>query len=311
MSEPSEDFLASLATQPWRPRSLKAKRKSWLGFRWRLIILVNVALLHLGAVAWFWNALATDDAPSQVVFVVSFVDAVPPQPEIEPMLVPKPSEPVPIPKSRRKPQRATLAPSQAAESPSLSKPRLAADSALQALPSPQSSADLQLYDSAGRVRVPDDMLDQIERQFGDQRVFSYQIPRIDDARKYFYRNPALAFERTRFDEYWTPDQDMLTALLTKLVEKTTKEVKIPVPGRPGSYMVCTVSILALGGGCGILTNGSDYVGPQDDPDTLNPEEDRQCQAWWNQIVGAKTQDVWRSTRSLYEAQCRKPLERKH
>jgi hypothetical protein len=153
------------------------------------------------------------------------------------------------------------------------------------------------------------MLEQIDKQVGDQRVFSYQVPHIDDAKKYFYRNPALAYETTRFEQYWTPDQDALTALLTKLVEKTTKEIRIPVPGRPGSTMICKVSILALGGGCGILANNANYVGPVDDPDTLNPAEDRQCQAWWNQIVGAQTQDVWRRTRALYEAQCRKPLLR--
>jgi hypothetical protein len=45
----------------------------------------------------------------------------------------------------------------------------------------------------------------------------------------------------------------------------------------------------------------------DDPNTLDPEEDKQCQAWWDRIVGASNQDVWRHTRDLYEAQCRKPL----
>lgn len=57
------------------------------------------------------------------------------------------------------------------------------------------------------------------------------------------------------------------------------------------------------------TDGADYVGPQDDPATLDPEEDRQCQAWWNQIIGATTQETWRKTRSMYEAACRKPLLR--
>jgi hypothetical protein len=58
-----------------------------------------------------------------------------------------------------------------------------------------------------------------------------------------------------------------------------------------------------------VNNGDGHVGRVDDPDTLNPEEDRQCQAWWEQIIGAKTQELWRKTRSLYEAQCRKPLAR--
>ena len=74
-------------------------------------------------------------------------------------------------------------------------------------------------------------------------------------------------------------------------------------------MVCTVSILALGGGCGVLTNGADWNGPQDDPNTLSPKEDKQCQAWWEKIVDAKTQDAWRDTKKLYEKECRKPLAR--
>jgi hypothetical protein len=74
-------------------------------------------------------------------------------------------------------------------------------------------------------------------------------------------------------------------------------------------VVCQVSVLALGGGCGVLTPGADWNGPQDDPATLNPEEARQCAAWWEQIVGAKTQDAWRRTKQLYERECRKPLLR--
>ena len=132
---------------------------------------------------------------------------------------------------------------------------------------------------------------------------------MEDAKKYFERDPVLVYQSTRFDQYWKPDQDMLTELLTKLVEATTREIRIPVPGHPGSTMICKVSLLALGGGCGVLTNGADYVGPLDDPHTLSPEEDRQCAAWWDQIIGAKTQDLWRKTRSLYQAYCRKPLTR--
>ena len=172
------------------------------------------------------------------------------------------------------------------------------------------SRPLQLYNPDGSLRVPEDMLDKLDERFGDKRVFSYQIPHMDDAKKYFERNPALVYEPTRFDEYWTPDADALTALLTKFAEATTKEIKVKVPGTSGSYMVCKVSILALGGGCGILTNGADWNGPQDDPNTLNPEEDRQCAAWWQQIVDAKTQDAWRATRKLYDSECRKPKERR-
>ena len=168
----------------------------------------------------------------------------------------------------------------------------------------------RLYDVDGRVRLSKQLLDDLEKRYGDSRSFSYQVPRLGDAEKVWGRKQALVYEPTRFAEYWKPDQDLLTALLTDLVEKTTKEIRMPVPGRPQSTMVCKISLLALGGGCGILTGGSDYLGPQDDPDTLNDEEERQCQAWWDQIAGAATQDAWRRTRKLYDAQCRKPRERK-
>jgi hypothetical protein len=172
-----------------------------------------------------------------------------------------------------------------------------------------SDSPLQLYELDGSLRTPKDMLDQIDRKMGDKRVFSYQIPRMDDARKFFYRNQVLTFESTRFDRYWKPDQGMLTDLLTQLVEETTKEISISIPGQPGSRVVCTLALLAFSGGCGIVSNGDGYVGPVDDPDTLDAEEDRQCQAWWEQIVDAKTQELWRKTRAIYEAQCRKPLAR--
>jgi hypothetical protein len=173
----------------------------------------------------------------------------------------------------------------------------------------ESPPELQLYNPDGSLRLPADMMDKLDREFGDKRQFSYQIPHLDDASKYFERNPALVYEKTRFDQYWTPDEDALTSVLRKAVEATTREVKIKVPGTNGSYVVCRVSILAMGGGCGVLTNGADWNGPQDDPATLNPEEARQCAAWWEQIVGAKTQEAWRSTRKLYDRECRKPLLR--
>ena len=174
-----------------------------------------------------------------------------------------------------------------------------------------ADAPLQLFDSEGRLRVPEDMLDKLDEQFGDKRTFSWQIPKLDDAKKYFERNPALVYEETRFDKDWQPDNGALTELLEKAVEKTTKEVKVKVPGMNGSsHVVCTIAVLALSGSCRVVTNGADWNGPQDDPNTLNPEEERQCAAWHQKIIDAQTQDAWRATKKLYEESCRKPLEKK-
>ena len=174
---------------------------------------------------------------------------------------------------------------------------------------PAPVAPPSLYGADGRLRLPDGLMDQLDRQFGDKRSFDFQQPKLDDAAKLFYRPQALSYESTRFEKYWKPDQDLLTDLLTRAVEKTTKEIRIPIPGDPKSHLVCKISLLAMGGGCGIETNGSDYTGPKDDPNTLSAEEDRQCHAWWDKIVGAKTQDEWRATRKIYELECRKPLEK--
>lgn len=309
MGDSSEQLVALLATEPWRPKSLLHPRRPELGLRLRVGVLVLIVTLHCLGAWWLLGLLHSRQAPMETVLVLDFgelVTPVPPAPQPRPRAQAEPpgketTQPSPPRRvSRRQPR-------QAVDSPLPVQPAQVAPVEAASPVAADPTPDLRLYAQDGRLRVPDDMLDQIDRQVGDKRVFSYQIPGLDDARKYFERNPALVYEKTRFDQYWTPDANMLNALLTKLVEKTTKEVRIPMPGRSGSSLVCRVSILALGGGCGVLTPGADYVGPLDDPDTLNPEEARQCAAWWEQIIGARTQAVWRKTRDLYEQQCRKPL----
>jgi hypothetical protein len=318
MSGSIEHLAESLPDRPWRPQSLQPPRAPWLALRWRLLILLGIVALHALGTRLFLHLLAANRSvvDNESVLLVDFIEARPPQPIALPEPAPAAiARPRPEPKPKRKPE--PIPPPMAA---SAARPtRATANAAMQVQDAPATPATsaprrpsdsaLQLYNPDGSLRVPDDMLARIDDRVGEQRVFSYQVPHMDDAKKYFYRNRVLAYEPTRFDEYWKPDQDLLTDLLTRLVEKTTKQVKIPIPGHPGSTMVCTITLIALSGGCGVLTNGADYVGPVDDPDTLNPEEDRQCQAWWEQIVGARTQELWRKTRSLYEAQCRKPLLR--
>lgn len=280
-------------SQDWRPQSLLARRPPWLSPRLRAAVLAVVLLAHLGVAVWLpWLDRGTQPPPDEAL-VVGFIDR-------EPLPEPPPDHRDPPPASSVPPSRLTPAPRKR----SVVQQPLQVQQVTRQPPQP-----LDLYGEDGRPKVPDDMLEQIDRKFSDTRTFDYQVPGMEDADKLLNRPPPITFERTRFDEYWTPDRDLLTALLTKMAEKTTKEIRVPVPGRAGSTMVCHVSLLALGGSCGVLTPGSDYVGPVDDPDTLSPEEDRQCQAWWEQIVGATTQDAWRKTRKLYEAQCRKPLER--
>jgi hypothetical protein len=288
----NEELLAGLSTAPWQPRSLRPPARDSLPRRLRIGLLAAIVLSHLlGALLLLALVERNRAPPVEDAILVDFVDAVPAPPP------PVPNETLTI--------RMPTPPATPRQAPA-PRPRVRSEVPMRAVEAPPP---LQLYNPDGSLRVPADMLEQLDRKFGDKRQFSYQIPHMDDAKKFFDRPPALVYEETRFDKYWKPDQDALTEILSKAVEATTREVKIKVPGTDASYVVCKVSILALGGGCGMLTNGADWNGPQDDPATLNPEEARQCAAWWEQIVGAKTQDAWRRTRQLYERECRKPLLR--
>jgi hypothetical protein len=290
----TEELLAGLSTAPWQPRSLRPPVRDSLPRRLRIGLLAAIVLSHLlGALLLLALVDRNRAPPVQDAILVDFVDAVPSPPP------PLPNETITI--------RMPTPPATPRQAPA-PRPRVRSEVPMRAVEAPPP-LQLQLYNPDGSLRVPADMLEQLDRKFGDKRQFSYQIPHMDDAKKFFDRPPALVYEETRFDKYWKPDQDALTEILSKAVEATTREVKIKVPGTDASYVVCKVSILALGGGCGMLTNGADWNGPQDDPATLNPEEARQCAAWWEQIVGAKTQDAWRRTRQLYERECRKPLLR--
>jgi hypothetical protein len=292
----NEEMLVGLVASPWQPLSVRKRPREALPLRLRLAALATVAVLHLLATLALLALVDRVRAPAEEGILVDFIEAPSPPIELETLseapTIQKP-KPEPKPKLRAAPARV---------------PPIAPDAPMQAI-APPAEPPLRLYNPDGSLHVPPDMLDRLDEQFGDKRVFSYQIPHLDDARKYFERNPALVYEETRFDQYWTPDADALTAVLTKMVEATTKEVKMKVPGTGGSYVVCKVSILALGGGCGVLTNGADWNGPQDDPNTLDAEEQRQCAAWWQQITQARTQDAWRATKKLYEKACRKPLLR--
>jgi hypothetical protein len=172
-----------------------------------------------------------------------------------------------------------------------------------------SSKPMKLVDAYGRPRLPDDYIQQWEKQFGDQRVFDFQNPKLRDMDKLLERRVAIDYQPTQFDKAWRPENDLLTDILERAVEKTTKEVKIKIPGVADGKIVCKVSVLALGGGCGFVPNHG-YEAYRDDPNTLNEEEAKQCAAWWEKIIHAETQSTWRRTKELYEAECQKPLEKR-
>jgi hypothetical protein len=264
--------------------------------RERIVAIVFVVVAH-ALLAWFLeeqshaHALAAD----RDSILVSFIRTLPAT-VIHPPALPA-----------RVPPR--VAPDHAR--PSLPRPRAATEAAeanAHAPPAAPATA-LSLYTTDGRLRLPEGLLQEIDRTSGDARQFDFQLPDLEAAGAFLRHPPALAYEPTRFERYWRPNENLLDTLLRKAVESTTKEVKIRIPGDPSHHIVCTVSLLAAGGACGIRRNGEDGdLRPgEDDPATLTAEEAARCQAWWERIVGAGTQDEWRQTRRLYEAQCRKPL----
>lgn len=169
---------------------------------------------------------------------------------------------------------------------------------------------LRLYDDNGRVKLPVDFIENLDAANLPSKRFDFQNPDLELAGTFLKRPPLIDFNPTQFEQAWKPDQDILTELLEKAVEKTMKEIKIPVPGNPGVKLVCKVSVLALGGGCGFVPNGGYgrvIADDEDDPNTLSPEEDKQCQAWWEKINSTKSQREWLKTKELYEITCKKPL----
>ncbi|QNP40630.1 hypothetical protein [Lysobacter solisilvae (ex Woo and Kim 2020)] len=72
-----------------------------------------------------------------------------------------------------------------------------------------------------------------------------RIVDLDRSGTWLKRKPT-DYEPTTFDKYWRPNE----TLLAEWVRKGIKKMAIPIPGT-SKKIECVVSILALGGGCGI------------------------------------------------------------
>jgi hypothetical protein len=179
-----------------------------------------------------------------------------------------------------------------------------------ASPSPAPAPrPLRLFRADGSLALPDAVADDLAKATDPRREFGFQVPGVVEAqaRAHAPQRRALEYRGTRFEQGWIEETDPLTAGLKKAVEKTTITVRIPLPRAPGSKAVCKFSFAAMAGGCGIRNESDGYVVRGDDPDTLDADEAAQCDAWWNEVVGATTPEQLRAARARYEAQCRKPL----
>lgn len=72
-----------------------------------------------------------------------------------------------------------------------------------------------------------------------------RIANLDRAGKWLQR-PGLPYKKSAFEKYWVPHE----TLLQEWVRKGIKTLSIPIPGT-SKRLECVVSILQVGGGCGI------------------------------------------------------------
>ncbi|HEX5755121.1 MAG TPA: hypothetical protein VFY12_02045 [Arenimonas sp.] len=259
--------------RPWRVWTL-----AWLAVGLLHVALLTLLLAHRPG--------ATETTRSEAI-VVEFITRVEP-----------PSEVVDRPAAKAE----ALSLRKPAKSPGRAIPTAAATPAAATIDKP-----LRLFRPDGGLQLPGTLLADIDATHRSQQGFEFQIPGVIDAGKFMERPVALEYEATQFDAYWKPDESLLDELLRKAMEATTKEVRIPIPGHPGSKIVCHVWMLAAVGTCGVRNNADGYRVERDDPNTLDEEEAKQCQVWWERIVASESQDIWRKTRDLYERECRKPL----
>lgn len=306
---PHEPLDALAAWRGW-PAPEPVPETPWLSRRQRIGLMAGVLAGH-ALLVWMLDLgtrIRIDPPPPRETTLVFLEPPPAPAPPTEPEPRPEP-EPAP-PTSTERPARPAPTPPRASASspaptPTRRRPR---ETAMQVVEAPKAEP-LQLFRADGSVDLPEEVKDQLEDVLADDRAFAFQYPNLMEAGTFMERQPALVYEATQFDQYWRPNQDILTEFLERAVEATTQTIEIPVPGDPGAKIVCQVSVLAMGGGCGIVRNDFGYVVGLDDPETLSPEEAKQCEAWWDQIVAASGQEAWRRTRELYERSCRKPLEK--
>lgn len=288
-TEPQPDDPAQFLAFAGAPQlSLRWDRAPFFPARVRRGLGVAILLLHLVVLFWLVQPGTEKAPPANDAIEVFFVDTaerrnLPPPPAI------------------RRPTDAPPATTRARAPTTAEQPRVVTNA-----PEPEAALP-RLFEADGSIALPEDVLKDLAAVTDPRRTFSYQMPGLMEAREFLDRPPALEYRPTRFEAAWIEEADPLTEALAKAAEKTTVTIRIPLPRSPGSHIVCKVSLLAMGGACGIVNNGEGYLVVLDDPDTLNDEEDAECRAWWAELVEATTPEQWRASLDRYERECRKPL----
>jgi hypothetical protein len=118
-----------------------------------------------------------------------------------------------------------------------------------------------LFDENGRSRLPPGNRAQAGGGLPPGMI-EENIADLDRAGTWLKR-PPIDYTPTRFDKFWVPSE----TLLQNWVRRNIREVAIPIPGT-SKKIRCVVSLLQLGGGCGI-----DDPNMQDQEATARPPPD--------------------------------------
>lgn len=104
-----------------------------------------------------------------------------------------------------------------------------------------------LHDGQGRARLPDAASGPGPGERGAPGGDSdrWTESRIAQSGNWMQR-PAEDFSGTRFDQYWVPNE----SLLADWVRRGVRNMSIPIPGT-SRRINCVISLLQLGGGCGV------------------------------------------------------------
>ncbi|MBB5014918.1 hypothetical protein [Rehaibacterium terrae] len=227
--------------ESWRPPDTDTSPR----LRW--FVLASVALLHLVLVWMLRGEMSPREPgprdPTRIELVLLDADA--PIPELRP----PDGEPPPVRRLQ-------------AVAPAREAPQSLAETVDEPLPPPARSF---LFRPDGALELPENLVDALDKAAAEQ--VEYRIANLDRAGM-FLRPPPIDYEPTVFEAYWVPHEN----LLEEWVRKGIKEVSIPIPGS-GWRIVCKVSLLAPGAGCGIApvvqASGRQDFGPYVPPPNRN------------------------------------------
>lgn len=102
-----------------------------------------------------------------------------------------------------------------------------------------------LFDRDGRARLPGGGAPSARRGAPGGDADRWTRDRLDSAGTWLKR-PPYDYDPTSFDKYWVPNE----SVLEQWVRQGIKDLSIPIPGT-GKRLHCVVSLLQLGGGCGL------------------------------------------------------------